>query len=132
MPSRTKSASRITAAFDAYLVIAHVIEPDVTPDSEADEKRVQEWIDPELQDTGEYRHMVLRGGAAERVLDVADETRADLLVIGAQHRFFRDTTVMGTTTERLLRFSSCPVLVVPRQAVELEKRAEPPGKLVSV
>ncbi|HET7706199.1 MAG TPA: universal stress protein [Thermoanaerobaculia bacterium] len=127
-----KVASRITAAFDAYLVIAHVIEPDAVADSETDEKRVQEWIDPELQGTGEYRHMVLRGGAAERVLDLADETRSDLLVIGAQHRFFRDTTVMGTTTERLLRFSSCPVLVVPRQPVESGKRVEQPRKLVRV
>ena len=126
-----KVASRITAAFDAYLVIAHVIEPDVTANPEADEKYMQGWIDPELRGTGEYRHMVLRGGAAERVLDLADETRSDLLVVGAQHRFFRDTTVMGTTTERLLRFSSCPVLVVPRQAVEAEKGAAQAGKLVS-
>lgn len=125
-------ASQITAAFEAFLVIAHVIEPDVVADSETDEKRVQEWIDPELYGSGEYRHMVLRGGAAERVLDLADETRSDLLVIGAQHRFFRDTTVMGTTTERLLRFSSCPVLVVPRQAVEAGKPSAPRRKLVSV
>jgi nucleotide-binding universal stress UspA family protein len=125
-----KVASRITAAFDAFLLIAHVVEPDATNDADADEKRVHDWIVPELQGSNAYRHMVLRGGAAERVLDVADETRSDLLVIGAQHRFFRDTTVMGTTTERLLRFSSCPVLVVPRQAVESENR-EPPAKVIS-
>ena len=125
-------ASRLASAFGAYLVIAHVIEPDAVADLAADEKRVKEWIDPELQGSGEYRQTILRGGAAERVLDFADETRSDLLVIGAQHRLFRDTTVIGTTTERLLRFASSPVMVVPRQAVASGKKADPRRGLVTI
>jgi nucleotide-binding universal stress UspA family protein len=125
-------ASRLAAAFGAYLIIAHVIEPDTVADLTADEGRVKEWIDPELQGSGEYRQAILRGGAAEQVLDYADETRTDLLVIGAQHKLFRDTTVIGTTTERLLRFASSPVLVVPRQAVTPGKAADPERRLVTV
>jgi hypothetical protein len=34
-----------------------------------------------------------------------------LLVIGAQHRAFVDATVIGTTTVRVVRHSSMPVLL---------------------
>jgi nucleotide-binding universal stress UspA family protein len=124
-------ASKVASEFGAYLIIAHVIEPDVVADLTAAENQAQKWIDPEMQGSGEYRQTILRGGAAERVLDFADETSADLLVIGAQHTMFRDTTVIGTTTERLLRFASSPILVVPRQAVPEEKPAEPKRNLVT-
>ncbi len=37
---------------------------------------------------------------------------ADLLVIGARHRRFSDTTVLGVNTIRMLRHAPCPVLAV--------------------
>ena len=58
--------------------------------------------------------MVATGQAAEQVLQMVDEIPADLLVIGAQHRMFRDSTVIGATTERVVRFARIPVLTVPR------------------
>ena len=61
----------------------------------------------------------------------ADDAGADLLVIGAQHKLFRDATVIGTTTERLVRFASCPVLVVPRQVVRRGSQVVAPEELVA-
>ena len=58
--------------------------------------------------------MAATGHAADQVLQIADEISADLLVIGAQHRIFRDSTVIGATTQRLVRFARIPVLTVPR------------------
>ena len=66
----------------------------------------------------------MRGGPAERVLDCADDLDCDLLVVGAQHKLWRDDTVIGTTTERLIRFASTPVLVVPRAAAHHPMHAE--------
>ncbi len=37
---------------------------------------------------------------------------ADLLVIGAQHRAFSDTTVVGTTPEMITRFARAAVMTV--------------------
>ena len=85
---------------------------------------MRRWIAPEMQETISYRELVVRGGPAERVLDCADDVGADLLVIGAQHKLFRDATVIGTTSERVIRFASCPVLVVPRQPVRREATIE--------
>ena len=110
-------AARFAEAFGAHLTIVHVVESGEVTDVKADEERIRSWVSPELQGVSSYRELVVRGGPAERVLDCADDLGADLLVIGAQHKFFRDATVIGTTTERLIRFASCPVLVVPRDAV---------------
>jgi nucleotide-binding universal stress UspA family protein len=117
-------AARMTEAFNAHLTIVHVLEGNEGVNITADEERVRSWVKPELQDVCSYRELVVRGGAAERVLDCADDLGADLLVIGAQHQIFRDATVVGTTTERLIRFASCPVLVVPRAAVSWGTRED--------
>jgi nucleotide-binding universal stress UspA family protein len=123
-------AGRIAQAFGARLTIVHVLEADEVTNVDADEQRVRSWVAPELQQMCSYRELVVRGGAAERVLDCADDLGADFLVIGAQHKLFRDATVIGTTTERLLRFASCPVLVVPRPAARREAQTETDRELV--
>jgi nucleotide-binding universal stress UspA family protein len=117
-------AARLAEAFGAHLTIVHVIEADEVMNAKADEEKVRLWVAPELQDVCSFRELVVRGGAAERVLDCAEDVGADFLVIGAQQKLFRDATVIGTTTERLIRFASCPVMVVPRQAVRREAKAE--------
>jgi nucleotide-binding universal stress UspA family protein len=124
-------AARLAEAFGAHLTIVHVLEADEVMNAKADEEKVRHWVSPELQDVCSFRELVVRGGAAERVLDCADDVGSDLLVIGAQHKLFRDSTVIGTTTERLIRFASCPVLVVPRQAVGRGEKAEAHEELVA-
>jgi nucleotide-binding universal stress UspA family protein len=118
-------AARHAEKFGAELVAVHVIEPGshVLP-AGSSECRVREWIGEDLGEVMTFRELTLRGGAAERVLDCVDDIGADLLVIGAQHKLFRETTVIGTTTERLMRFATCPVLTVIRAAVPQDLRLE--------
>jgi nucleotide-binding universal stress UspA family protein len=59
---------------------------------------------------------------AERILKIADDYDADLIVIGAQHTRFSDATVIGTTTERITRFAKQPVLTVMRRAEALRRK----------
>ena len=107
-------AAGVAAAFHAHLTVVHVVESEDAVVFARVEERVRRWIEPELQHVCAYRELVVRGGPAERVLDCAEDLGADLLVIGAQQKRFRDTTVIGETAERLIRFASPPVLVVPR------------------
>ncbi|HEX7191432.1 MAG TPA: universal stress protein [Thermoanaerobaculia bacterium] len=118
-------AAFLAEKFNAELVAVHVIEPGshVLP-AGSSECRVREWIGDEVGEVMSFRELTMRGGAAERVLDCIDDLGADLLVIGAQHKFFRETTVIGTTTERLVRFAPCPVLTVVRAAVPHEIQLE--------
>jgi len=116
-------ASQLARSFDCELVIIHVVEEEDRMHAQAAEIDVRAWIEPAVQDRCIYREIALRGGAAERVLDCAEDLRADMIVIGAQHKRFRDETGIGTTTERLARFARIPVLSVPRL---VEDKAEAP------
>jgi nucleotide-binding universal stress UspA family protein len=124
-------AAWIAEAFGARLTVVHVLETEEMIDPKMDEARVREWVAPELRDVISYRELVVRGGPAERVLDCADDVGADFLVVGAQHKLFRNATVIGATSERLIRFASAPVLVVPREAVPREWNAAAPEQLVA-
>jgi nucleotide-binding universal stress UspA family protein len=126
-----RAAGRIAQAFGARLTVVHVIEGDDFVDPKEGEERVRQWIAPELEDVWSYRELVVRGGPAERVLDCADDIGADLLVVGAQHKLLRDSTVIGATTERLIRFASCPVLVVPRVALRRKSNVEAAAELAA-
>jgi nucleotide-binding universal stress UspA family protein len=107
-------AGSLALAFHAELHVIHVVEPDASDESALGEQQVREWLDADTSEHVGFSFVVVRGGPAERVLDTTDELRADLLVVGAQHRAFRDSTVVGVTTERLMRFAPSPVLMVPR------------------
>ena len=106
-------ASSLATRFHAQLVIVHVAEGrQPALDSEI---TLRKWLANDVKPDVAWREVVLRGGAAERVLDCAEDLGADLHVIGAQHKLLGDTTVVGSTTERLIRFAKCPVLSVVRE-----------------
>ena len=111
-----RKAATMAAKFDADLVVLYVVEEKQPALDQDLEKELASWIEPELRGRSRYRQMVSSGNAAERVLEIADEINADLLVMGAQHRMFRNATVIGTTSERVVRFAKCAVLTVPRPA----------------
>jgi nucleotide-binding universal stress UspA family protein len=116
-------AAQLAGAFRCELVVVHVLEGQEPVPAAALEETVRRWIEPSMQNRCSYRQIVLRGGPAERVLDCAEDIGADLLVIGAQHKLFRDVTTIGTTTERLVRFARMPVLTVPRGIDAVSERA---------
>jgi nucleotide-binding universal stress UspA family protein len=58
-------------------------------------------------------HQPVRGrDAAEEVLQAAEESRADLVVIGLRHRSPVGKLIMGSTAQRVLLDARCPVLAV--------------------
>jgi nucleotide-binding universal stress UspA family protein len=120
-----RTAASLAKAFACELVIVHVVETHSDATSARDEQYVRNWIAPDVQSNCTYREIVLRGGASERILDCVEDIGADMLVIGAQHKLFRDTTVIGTTTERLIRFARVPVLSVVREAAAVRPLSLP-------
>lgn len=120
-------AAELADSFGAELIVLHVQEAGIEADDRSLGAQFRHWILPEVAGRVVYRELVLHGGAAERVLDCAEDLGADLLIIGAQRSTFADTTVIGTTTERLLRLASCPVLSVTRSAVAASDEHEYAG-----
>jgi nucleotide-binding universal stress UspA family protein len=103
-----EAASRIAAATGATLTALNVAssagarEPAGICDSLSSDQRA----------ACRFRTLSRTGEAAQEILDAAMETAADLLVVGGRHRPFRDVTVLGTTTIRVVRHSPTPVLTV--------------------
>lgn len=118
-----QDASELAAATGAELIVLHVSEGKHPPPLDKVQQDLDSWIAPAIRGHCRYSQIITHGDAAQRVLDIADEMRADLLVIGAQHRFFADGTIIGTTSERVVRFARTPVLTVVRSGVEAGRQA---------
>lgn len=108
-----EQATAMADVFDAELIVIHVAEDGIANV----ERQFSGWVDPLVRDRTQYRQLVVQGDPAGAVLNVADQVRADLIVVGAQHKFFSDTTVVGATTERITRFAKHAVLTVARKPV---------------
>ena len=117
-------ASLLSEAFDAELEIVYVAEAIATPKLPEVEAAFGLWVDPAMRGRERYRlNVVGDGDPAESILATAADLDADLIVLGAQHKFFSDATVIGATTQRITRFARCPVMTVVRRAqseLELE------------
>lgn len=110
-------ACAMAAAFDAELIVMYVAEGVQPPKLPEVEAAFSLWVDPAVRGRARYKlSLVSESQPAEAILGTVGELEADLIVLGAQHKFFRDATVFGMTTERITRFARCPVLTVVRNA----------------
>ena len=71
---------------------------------------------------GEVRYAIV-DRIAEAILSEAAEFEADLIVLGRPRRGELATRLLGSVTMRVLRRSSCPVIVAPRRAPRREEAA---------
>jgi nucleotide-binding universal stress UspA family protein len=96
----------------------------------ATKERLHAWVPEGLRRMCDVSETVLCGDAAERIVERLRAAQADLVVLGAEHRRFLEFTTLGRTTERVMRFSPCTVLLVPRPQQAAPAGVEP-GRLVS-
>lgn len=61
---------------------------------------------------------------ATGILRAADDTRADLIVLGTHGRSGFERLLLGSVTEKVLRKAACPVLTVPRQQPDAAPAAQ--------
>jgi nucleotide-binding universal stress UspA family protein len=119
-----RAAYATARAFAAKLTVVTVVE---APGGEAAPGELaravdalREKVQKEMGPAGEkelahcqFEAVARHGDAAEQVIALARESNTDLIVLGAQHKTFFDSTVLGVTTVRVTRHAPCPVLVVP-------------------
>lgn len=109
-------AASLACAFDAQLIIVHVVEAD-DPYMLRDDllAQLRYWIPDEVRDRCDYKKLVLKGRAADQIIEFSHTMGIDLIVIGAQHQRFSDRTAIGSTTEQITRHTGCPVLTITRR-----------------
>ena len=106
-------AVAMAECFRADLTVLHVIESPSGEESEqAAQKTLCSWIPAEMRSRCNLREFIRRGTAAEQIIETSLSLGCDLIVIGAQHKRFSDTAVIGTTTSRVTQHAPCPVLVI--------------------
>jgi len=55
------------------------------------------------------------GRAQDEILAVADECKADMIILGTHGRTGFDHFISGSVSESVARKAKCPVLIIPRQ-----------------
>lgn len=124
-PSRIamQKAAALAERLDAELVLLHVYEahaasPEILlsrfeqelPNLEA---KMRAWEgDAERITRRPPRSIILTGNAAAEILRLSGEGSFDLLVLATRGRTGLTRLVLGSVAERVVRESSCPVMVV--------------------
>ncbi len=101
------TATGLAACFGARVTVVHVMEEGAAgtiPD-------LCSWVAENQRGSCDVREVVRHGDAAAEIVAAAGAD-CDLAVIGARHRALFDSTVLGTTTVRVVRHARCPVLTV--------------------
>jgi nucleotide-binding universal stress UspA family protein len=94
--------------------LLHVNEEERFPEVVMSERKAWQW-----------RKIKERGNVEQQILQTADECRADLIVMATKgHHGFLDA-LRGSTTERIVRNSTCPVLALPAYISDQAPSQEP-------
>lgn len=108
----------LAAAYGAGVRIVHVVDDDQPKSLVEDEVLraadiIEEAIRPVTARLGLTADIdIWRGQASVAIKTLADETKPDLLVMGAHRRQYLRDIFVGTTIERVIRTCSTPVLMV--------------------
>ncbi|HXH42035.1 MAG TPA: universal stress protein [Thermoanaerobaculia bacterium] len=107
------AALRIAAAMapEARLILLNPREEERPIEAAERLMRLRRWLPAELVDRCELR-LVDAGWSAEHMADFAAIAGADLIVAGGQRSRGVTDRFRGTTTDRIVQRSECPVLVV--------------------
>lgn len=106
--SALEMASRLGGCLNGTVTALHVNEPHARTTI----RNLCDWMPAEQRSRCKTRERVRHGNAAEEILRLVSAENYDLLVIGAPRRRFFEGMVLGSTTVRVVRHSSCPVLTV--------------------
>jgi nucleotide-binding universal stress UspA family protein len=76
-------------------------------------RRLQETIPHEARQSGSVHARVVTGTPSDEIVRIADEARADLIVLGVTSRGAIGRRLIGSTAARVMRRAACAVLAVP-------------------
>jgi nucleotide-binding universal stress UspA family protein len=122
--NRTESARRaleystkLAHSLSADVLVLEVVE-DEERGNESDElNTLCDWISSESRSLCKIKEIIGRGDVVEQIISVANDEKADLIVLGVQHKLFQDKAAIGARVAHVVRNAHCPVLCVSAKAV---------------
>jgi len=109
-------AAMLAEIYKAQLTLIRVLEPKAAADFEIAQKAQDElcdWVDKQVRGRCSARHVIRSGHAAQQIIDLAETSKANLIVLGRSARDFLGALFFGKTTEEVIRGAPCPVLSLP-------------------
>ena len=104
-------AAEVASTFGAQLLVMHAAEENRNP--QTSQQQLCDWVPSEARGRCEIVEVVRQGDAGEQIVLTAREHSVDLITLSAKHRRFLDFSVLGTTTERVMRHADSAILVQP-------------------
>ena len=117
-------AKMMAAAFQAELILLYVIEPVAYPaelgvvvnlEDDLEERafaELEKLKSQHLGQIGSVTTLVKHGSADREIISTAEETSADMIILGTHGYSGITHLLLGSTAERVVRTSRCPVLTV--------------------
>ena len=81
-------------------------------------RRLQQTIPPEARRSGSVHARVAAGRPSDEIVRIANEARADLIVMGVTSRGAIGRRLIASTAARVMRRAGCAVLAVPESRIE--------------
>ena len=120
-----KAANELALHFSAELCLVHVLSPDVqtSPDlagsdlvleeiEELDEKSLQDVVKQRIPKELHTRQIVVPGEAADEIIRMSEEQKADLIVIATHGQTGCRRILLGSVADKVVRLAPCPVLTI--------------------
>jgi nucleotide-binding universal stress UspA family protein len=115
-------ACALAQDFGARLVVLHVAEPPAVVygkgilvlEPQVDPERLRERLQ-EITPRGrnvQVEHRLAQGDVVTEILRIAQETQADVIMMGTHGRTGLKRLLMGSVAEQVVRKAACPVLTV--------------------
>jgi nucleotide-binding universal stress UspA family protein len=117
-------AASLAREFQAHLTLTHVVEGILRESPhlamELTERRLREMLPAELELQYEPEVLVEIGPVAERLLDIASDLSADVIVMGVRGvgAFAQRASHFGSIAHRVVSQAKCPVLTVDSPLAE--------------
>ena len=122
------NAKEIAKSYEAKIHLMHIIEEtihpayslsgkssifDIVPNIKEDcEKRLKKMISEKIGDEVKTEIHIVSGQAANEIINFAKNNSMDLIVIATHGLTGLEHLLLGSTTEKVVRMSSCPVFTI--------------------
>lgn len=103
---------QLPVAYDSVVAVPFSINAYTESLEQIGRTQLNDLVTTSVPPSCETDTVVARGRAAEEILRVATERRADVIVLGVHGRNAFDRFMFGSTAEKVIRQATCPVLTV--------------------
>jgi nucleotide-binding universal stress UspA family protein len=109
------ASAGLAGSLGATLEVLRVL-PGYAADVAGELGALREWVPQVVRQRCQISESVRAGDTAEQIVMFARQHALDLIVVGVEPRRFLEYSVLGRTTERVVRYGPCSVLLLRLEA----------------